>query len=129
MNYSGVIIEESLSDTDVLGMVNITKTAIEKVTDSHKTPWLKQWTLHTVEITEDKADTVAAALSKSLDNNHWYADFKNDNYHYVIFPNKVFRVDRKDPEQYKPVVDYGLNLNIPGHQLDFSPAIKQWRRS
>lgn len=128
MNYKGVIIEESLKDKAVLDQVKVTKTKVEPVTEHHKTPWLKQWTLHTFEIPVDQAASVADLLSESLDNNYWYADFKNNDFHYVIFPDKVFKVDRSKPDEYKPVVDHGLSLGIPDYQLDFSPAIKQWER-
>ena len=50
MNYKGVIIEKSLEKKDVLGRIKILSTKIEQVVDKHKTPWLKQWTLYTVEI-------------------------------------------------------------------------------
>ncbi len=128
MNYTGVIIEESLKDKAVLGHVKVTKTKVEPVTEHHKTPWLKQWTLHTFEIPEDQAELVAEHLGKSLDDNYWYADFKNNDFHYVIFPNKVFKIDRSISEQYKLVVEHGLKLGIPDYQLDFSPTIKQWER-
>jgi len=128
MNYSGVIIEESLKDKAVLDHVKISKTKAEPVTEHHKTPWLKQWTLHTVEIQDKQADAVADLLSRSLENNYWYADFKSDDYHYIIFPDKVFKIVRGRPEQYEPVVKHGLGLGIPDYQLDFSPIIKQWER-
>lgn len=122
-NYTGVIIEESLFDKGVLSKVKIVKTEIEKVTKKHKTPWIKQWTLHTIEIKESDADAVAKKLSKSFDAEHsWYADFKNEKFHYVIFPGKVFKVTKK--EQYKEVTKYGVSLGIPEYQLDFSPNIK-----
>lgn len=127
-NYTGVIIEESLDDKAVLERVKIVKTKVEPVTEHHKTPWLKQWTLHTCEIPEENIDDVAEKLSKSLDDNYWYADFKNDNFHYIIFPNKVFKVDRSKPVQYVEVTKHGVSLGIPDYQLDFSPAIKQWQR-
>lgn len=128
MKYSGVIIEESLEDKDVLKHVQITDTKVEKVTEHHKTPWLKQWTLHSVTIPEEHINAITEIVSKSIGDNYWYADFKNNEFHYVIFPNKVFKVDRSKPEQYKPVTEYGLGLGIPAYQLDFSPAIKQWER-
>ncbi len=128
MNYEGVIIEESLKDKDVLKLVKIVSTKVEPVTKEHKTPWLKQWTLHTIAIPESKVDEVSEALSKALESNYWYADFKNKDHHYIIFPNKVFKVERRMPEQYKQVTKYGLGLGIPDYQLDFSPAIKQWER-
>ncbi len=120
MNYKGAIIEESLENKDVLEKLNILKTDVEKVEKSHETPWLKQWTLHTVEIPEGKANEVAEEISKSLDPNHggsWYTDFKNDTHHYIIFRNKVFYIDRNNKEQYDEAECYGVSLGIPESQL------------
>lgn len=128
MNLKGDVIEESLQDSSVLKDLNIISTRVEKVTKDHKTPWLKQWTLHTIEVEEDEAAELAEKLSHKLTDNYWYIDYKDDDTHYVIFPNKVFKVNRHQPEEYKPVVSYGLSLNIPRYQLDFSPEIKYWER-
>ena len=128
-NFKGVIIVESLENQDILQKIKILKTEIEEVTEEHKTPWIKQWTLHTVEIFENQADEIAEELSKSLDPEHnWYADYKNNDFHYIIFRNKVFKVDRSKLEQYKEVVEYGLSLGIPNYQLDFTPDIEEWKR-
>jgi hypothetical protein len=82
--YKGVIVEESLENKDVLRKVKIVRTKVEQATKKHKTPWIKQWTLHTIEIPENQADKIAKELSKSLDSKHfWYADFKNDEFHYI----------------------------------------------
>ncbi|MEK6862555.1 MAG: hypothetical protein AABW57_00110, partial [Nanoarchaeota archaeon] len=66
-NFVGVIIEESLEKKDVLNKLKIVKTKIEQVNEKHKTPWIKQWTLHTIEIPENQADIIANELSKSID--------------------------------------------------------------
>lgn len=132
MNYSGVIIEESLEDKAVLRELTISKTEVEKVTAEHKTPWVKQWTLHSFEVPEDRADTVAEKIAKSLDaakKHAWYADFKNSQFHYIIFRDKVFKIDRSNNAQYQDAVTFGKSLGIPDYQLDFSPAIKEWLRS
>jgi hypothetical protein len=130
MDYKGVIIEESLEDTSVLKEVNILKTKVEKVTEKHKTPYLKQWTLHTIEIPEEKADEVSEKLSRSFDKKHldWYADFKNDIFHYIVYPDKVFKIDRSKPEEYKKATEYGISIGIPDYQVDFAPDIKEWKR-
>ncbi len=129
MSYRGVIIVESLENKDVLKDVTILSTKVERVTEEHKTPWIKQWTLHTVEVAGDRREEIAEKLSHSLDAQHaWYADFRNDKLDYIIFRGKVFKVDRNKPEQYKEVTEYGLSLGIPNYQLDFSPHIKQWQR-
>jgi len=85
--------------------------------------------LHTVEIPKGGADLIAKELSYSLDSKHnWYADFKNDFFHYIIFRNKVFLIDRRSKEQYDKAKKYGISLGIPEYQVDFHPEIKEWKR-
>lgn len=120
MNYQGIIIKESLEDLDVLDLVNIPNTRVSSVKERDKTPWIKQWTMHKVEIAEDKAGEIAEKISRSLDPKHnWYADYKNDAIHYVIFRNKVFKIDRTKKEEYEAAKEYGLSLGIPDYQLSF----------
>ena len=126
-NFTGTIIEESLEDVSPLKQVRIVSTRVSKVTETHKTPWIKQWTLHSVEIHEQNAKAVAQELSKALDSKHaWYADFKNDKWHYIIFKNKVFYIDKESKEQYDKAKQYGLSLGIPAYQVDFHPEEKKW---
>ena len=130
-NYKGTIIEESLANKDVLKKVKIISTKVEPITDEHKTPWLSQWTLHNVEIPENEAQDVAEEISKSLDYSHnssWYADYKNDTHHYIIFQNKIFYIDRKSKEQYDEAKRYGVSLGIPDYQVDFHPEVEEWKR-
>ena len=129
MNYEGIIIEESLEKKDILKEIEIIKTKVEPVTEKHKTSWIEQWTLHTVGIAENKAADIAEKISKSLDSEHnWYADFKNEDIHFIIFRDKVFKVDRKSKEQYEEAKKYGISVGIPNYQLDFSPYVKEWNR-
>jgi hypothetical protein len=129
MNYKGIIIEESLENKEILDKINIISTRVEEVTDRHKTPWIDKWTLHTVEVSEDVAKEIAEKLSESIDREHnWYADFKNDDFHFIIFRDKVFKIDRLKFEQYREVTEYGVSLGIPDYQLDFPPHIGEWSR-
>src|SRR3989344_113965 len=127
MDYKGVIIEESLDKKDILKNIKIISTKVEQVIEKHKTPWLKQWTLHTVEISENEAENTALEISKSLESEHpWYADFKNENIHFIIFHDKVFKIDRNSKEQYDKAKEYGISLGIPPYQVDFHPEVKEW---
>lgn len=131
MAYKGVIIEESLVSRSVLSKVKIESTKVEEITPEHETPWLNRWTLHTVLIDENKADEIAEEISGSLDYSHgssWYADFKNDKTHYVIFKDKVFKIDRSKKKEYQAATDYGLLLGIPKDQVDFAPNVVEWKR-
>lgn len=124
MDYRGTIIEESLGDPGILKSVKIIETKVEQVTETHKTPWLKKWTIHTVEIPEAKAADIADRIEKVLDSEHpWYADFKNVETHYIIFRNKTFRVNRKSEAEYRAAKEYGISLGIPEYQVDFSPEV------
>jgi hypothetical protein len=127
MNYKGTIIKESLENKDILKNVRILSTKVEKVIKEHQTPWLKQWTLHKVEVEESKVEEISKKISQSIDSRHnhsWYADYKNDTWHYIIFPHKIFKIDRKSDEQYAEARKYGISLGIPEYQVDFSPEIK-----
>ncbi len=122
MNYKGVIIEESLKDKSVLDKIKIISTKVEKVVEKHQTPWLLEWTLHSVEIEENKAKDIAKEIGKSLDYSNgtsWYADYKNDDFHYIIFKDKIFKVNLENKEEYKEVKKYGISLGIPEYQVDF----------
>jgi hypothetical protein len=120
-NFIGSIIEESLANKDVLEKIKITGTRIEKVTEKHKTPWLKKWTVYKVEISPEKVAKIATELSECLDSAHnWYADFKNDKLHFIVFRNRVFRIDTASKEQYDKAKNYGISLGIPEYQLDFN---------
>jgi len=118
VNYKGEIIEESLENKAVLKALNIISTRVSKVTKAHQTPWLSQWTLHTIEVDENHADDLAEKLSRALDPDHsWYVDYRNKDYHYVIFKNKVFKLDRSKKEDYEEMIKYGLSVGTPDYQL------------
>ncbi len=124
--FKGVIIEESLEDVSVLEKYPIVSTEVEQVTENFGTPWLAQWTLHTMEIPEDQIEEFAKEIEVAIDTEHqgsWYADFKDEKTHYIIFKNRTFKVDRTKNEDYDAASDYGISIGIPAHQLSFA----EWR--
>jgi hypothetical protein len=131
MDYRGTIIEESLEDKSVLDEVKIISTKVEPVAEKHKTPWVATWTLHKVEVPAAKAAKVAEKVSHALDTNHahaWYADYKTETDHYIIFRGKVFHItDRTSRAQYDETKQYALALGIPPYQCDFSPYEPEWK--
>lgn len=126
MNYRGTVIAESLANTLVLKMVLVRQTRVEAVIERHRTPWLKQWTLHTIEIPEAQAALAAASFQRALDANQpgsWYVDFKNEIDHYIVYKDQIFRVRRNDVIGYAAAKAHGIALGIPDYQVDFSPDI------
>ena len=129
-NYKGCIIEESLDNPSILKEVKILDTKVEKVTPEHQTPKLTKWTLHTVEVEEDKAQEFAEKISNILNTSHghWYADFKNDEFSYIIFKDRIFIIRLDDAQGYKEAKKHGIALGIPEYQVDFASDDKVWER-
>ena len=127
MDYEGIIIEESLEDRSVLDSVQILDKRVEPISAHHRTPWLERWTLLTVRVPEAMVKDIASVISMSIDAVHpasWYADFKNETHHYVIYRERVFYIDRRSREQYAKAVDYGVSRGLPEHQADFLALIE-----
>jgi hypothetical protein len=126
--FEGIVIEESLTNPEVLKRLQVVSTRVSKVTPDHRTPWLTQWTLHTVTALPDEVASIADELSRALDSAHpssWYADFKSDSLHYIVFPSKVFVIDRNDANQYRHATEYGISIGITAQQVDFEPHMKK----
>ena len=116
--YEGCIIEESLGNKDIITFFDIARTEIVPVTEAIATPWLKNWTMHMVEIDEMYINDAVIKLKSALNNEgNWYVDLKNEDYHYIIFNDKIFKVNRSSQEQYNEVKQYGLARGIPVYQL------------
>jgi hypothetical protein len=128
---TGNVIEESLADDTVLSEITVLETRVEPVTEYHRTPWLERWTIHRVAVPEQRAAEVAERFREALDADHahaWYADFKNEEFHYIAFADEVFRIPRDSEEAYAAAIEHGERLGIPHYQLDFSPTIEGWER-
>ena len=119
-SFNGKIIAESLLSPAVLKLVSIISTKVIDLGENSSTPWLKQWTIHTIKVSEANALLVSAMLAKALEPDRpWYIDFKNDETHYIIYVNKIFCVNRRNGELYKQAREYGKKQGIPVAQLDF----------
>lgn len=120
MDYKGIIIEESLVSSEILKEFEIVHTKISQVTEKEETPWLDKWTMHTVCIKENEMEEYVQKLSQLLDKEHcdnWYCDFRNEQFHYVVFSNKVFQLNRGNQEDYAEMKRYAMTLGLPEYQL------------
>ena len=127
-NFNGVIIEESLENIGVLENVAIISTRVEPVTEKH-TPLALPVDFALRGSGGRRSGQNGGRDTRIADREHkgsWYADFKNESHHYIIFPDKIFLVDRRSAEQYDDAKHPGLSLGIPEHQVDFHPSVAEW---
>lgn len=114
MSYNGCLIEESLKDKSILNAFRL----IETIFDDGE--------MYIVEIDDERLEEVLPKLQSAMtEDKTWYADLKNNDYHYIIYNDKIFKVDRNFGEQYEQAKAYGLKRGIPECQLPDSSWAKQ----
>lgn len=108
--YLGIVVAQSLQDQSLLTEFRIVATRKGQ-----------SWTIHLVSVSEEQLDAQLQLLHANLmTDGHWYAHFFMQDQLAVVFRDAVFHV-RTDPATWGPVIEHGLDLGIPGEQLDFSP--------
>jgi hypothetical protein len=78
------------------------------------------WSAIEFEIEEERAEALATALSGLLDPVGWYVNFSSRAETFVVFPGRVFRYPRGDPQRRAEAQAHGLTLGIPEKQLDWT---------
>ena len=108
--YTGTVVEESLTDQELLNRLKRVKYSIVKMPNPND-----DWHLYTVRVSAKEI----GEISNSLKSRKWYAHFWRGRNVIVAFKGKLFRFNYDDKEASKPAVDYGLSIGIPRRQLDF----------
>lgn len=120
--YDGVVITQSLKPGTELDGIRL---VVRKITTADNSGAAanqpSRWTLLTFEVDDADAEALADWFADSLiaEPGVWYADFKNDVEHWVIFPGRIFRYRIGDQEARARAVDHGRRLGVPEHQLDW----------
>lgn len=115
--FTGVIIEESLNNKELLKLFKITKTVIEQNNDPITNAGEKIWTLHTVEIKRSNLDKALELLKKSLKLPNWWADLNFKDEVVIVFNNKIFKGNKKDKNFVNEVINYGRKVKLPESQI------------
>jgi hypothetical protein len=108
VEYEGVIVEESLENTDVLRGMKIINS---RVTDEAEG---ETWHIHKVKAFLDDFEALAKNMRRG-----WYMHFWKDAKGVVIFKGKTFWIDYDNKATWKPAIEFGLSKGIPEAQLDF----------
>lgn len=120
MNFTGLLLKESLKDLSVLKLVTITKKEVwnaENATDNQPKVWHALW----YEAPNDFANQIAQALAQNLKPHQaWYTNFTAAQIVYVIFPGKVIIYSKGDQTSRMEVETYAKSIKIPASQLDWS---------
>jgi len=119
MNFTGLVLQESLKDKKVLDLATITKTETWDVKNAEGDQ-PKVWHAISVEGPEEDAQNVAQVLGQSLKSPGWYTNLSTNKEVFVVFPDKVFRYTKGNKEKRNIAIKYGKKIGIPESQLDWS---------
>jgi len=110
--YRGVLIEESLENLGVLGLLRQLSTDVVKLAaPADAQPG--QWTLITFEVDDTDAANVANQLGDALVDGPWYVDFKNGGHSYVVFADHVFDCRSGDSATLDAAKNHARGRGIP----------------
>ena len=117
----GVLIAESLRVGATLAEVPLRVTRIARIEVGSAAPGQpRQWTLLDFAADEADAERLAGQLAGSLAPvGGWYVNYNTAAEAFVVFPGKVFRYPRKQPEGRRQAQEYARSIGVPEPQLDW----------
>jgi hypothetical protein len=78
------------------------------------------WTFVDFELPDHRADELASLLAEVLrPDGGWYADYRSETEHVVVFAGKAFRYSKGDRTALQEAQQHGRSVGIPDHQLDW----------
>lgn len=113
--YRGIIIAESIKDEKILK--DIEKKSVEKY--AHKLNNEIDTTIYKVEIDAEEIDSFSRKISKSILPKGFYVHFLYDNKMIVVYPNKVFKLEKENSKEIEDCISYGMSLGIDKKMLKF----------
>ncbi|ONH27540.1 CHRD domain-containing protein [Pseudofrankia asymbiotica] len=117
---AGVLIAESLragTDLDDVSLIvrKIQRSAPGNVTADQP----PVWTLVFFDVADTEAEALATQLSDALAAPGWYVDLHTAQDSFIVFPGRVIRYRRGDPQGRAEAEEYGRAHGIPDSQLDW----------
>ena len=118
--YSGLILKESLKNTNILTDDRITIIKEEKWNvERRAVDWQpKVWTALYVEGADKDIRDIAVIISNSI-LSKWYANLSDSTTDWVIFHKKIFSYEKGDGDKKQEARNYGKSISVPEHQLDW----------
>ena len=107
--YTGIVVEESLTDNRILNGLDIKKIHItNQINPSDRCH------MYEVNISKEGIEELSRNITKE-----WYMHFWKDTDIIAIFKNKIFEFNYEHKKTWSKVLKYGRSVGIPEEQLDF----------
>jgi len=108
MKYTGVIIEESLGNKEIIKQLKVLNL---KVTDDENPN--DRWHIYTVQVTREQI----VEIQQSMAEGRWYTHFIEGDEIILVYKDKMFEYKMADKVEHAKAVEYGRSIGIPEEQL------------
>ncbi len=125
--FYGMISSEGLENPLVLNSFNPSRVVIDY---QPKSTGSSYWHRYLLQIEDEKIDSVVNQF-RNLMKHGWYSIFWNDKTVYVVFKDKVFKLEKEKvwkSEEYKNVRRYGIEHGVQEEYLDFNERFKYYNK-
>jgi hypothetical protein len=123
--YKGIIETEALSDKKILKKFKLVKSYKEIHPDENPS----SWNVNVISADTDNIESLLKELSDSMEN-EWYSLIWNNDFVFVIFHNRIFKIKNKNPwdkTEFDETVNYALSQNINKKYFDnLRNSIENW---
>lgn len=119
--YKGIIIEESIKDDELLK--DLQEMTIEKY--GHKLNNEIDTTIYKVEIDDERIDEISNRISKSILPSGFYVHFLYNDKMIVVYPNKIFKIEKGNKKEIEECIDYGISIEIEKKMLKFDEMFEK----
>jgi len=119
--YTGTLLAESLRTGAVFDGLPLTVIRIFRFAAGDTSAGQPElWTFIEFEVPAAEAQELAQALAQVLDDvGGWYCSFSSPDETFVVFANRVFRYQGRDPAERRRVEAYARSVGVPEAQIDW----------
>lgn len=121
MVWRGVIIEESLEDKTLLGMIRIVETKELFLEEEEEKGLLN---FHNIEVEDRDKDTFIQTAKDTIKQG-WYIHICKESKMAIIFKGMVFELDKSEKEKLEAARSYALSIGIIEEQLPSESLIEK----
>ncbi|MCF4122200.1 hypothetical protein L1785_14565 [Antribacter sp. KLBMP9083] len=120
--FTGSIVAESLRDDARIEVDGVHVTCVSRFRVSDPGPRQPPvWTLLEISVERPSVDPLREVLERSIrTDGGWYADFRDETEHVVVFGDRSFRYRKGDATGRRAAQEHALAHGVPPHQVDWA---------
>lgn len=125
--FYGMLSSEGLTDPLILNTFKPIKVVIDYQPESNTSTY---WHRYLLQFQDSEIESTTQKLT-TLMKPDWYSIFWDNEIVYVVFSNKVFKLNKEEnwtSQEYQEVKQYGIEHDIQEHYMDFNDRFAHYKQ-